>query len=845
MRSDWDNAETAKAWADAVAEGGDVFHHFILKPYLAAALCSVSKPEPQTSCVFYKILANAFGTEVTGQSQSLIDLRVALEASIEAALIQVGQLRVLDIGGGEGFVGRWLAKHCSRYAVIDVSRDLIKYGIERTRASGGVTEFLLGDLNSLKEFDSFDQWLEQGCEVKWRSKDAPSKKLSLDEFDVVLCNNVLDHLTAPAPFLARLAKSMGQAPSRPPLILSTLNPDFFVGAEQWPQRPPTHDGSGDARKVRMGPASRDVTVIPRGWMVVEYLLNAAKFNILCCDPVHICQYPAPVQEELMRRAGLDHYPAGGPFLLWHLSSAHHEQPLSKAEAEVAMDKFEVLREMSPAQRKHVVENLHDVTRVSYAPFEPIAFPSNLPHGFFLVEKGEAEMVVKSGKRQVFGSLSGFGELETGRDVFVSRFLYPVRAGAQGCTAIRIGKDLVADLLESEDHRSLGSTLFDVLRGRVSTYSWVYHRPSYISRDKPPLVVQNANARECENLARLLLFACTMEGGQLRKSFGNAPKNNGLSVLIKLPAMREAVAGASEGEKVRANERDADETSPATSASKNALYLGPTRLLHAIGAIDVFDVQKYTQPSWGPPEAKEFVERAIFDLLYSAIEKVLLSEISKGMSGDPRAAERIRAASRSFSQFQGRGVFPQIPLFQDQEPSWEIFKKQIVRSVSDGDLSLSSDAREFADALQSRFSDTFELEVDHKVLRNAIGRLMYNFAFVRNEFFNRRQARFFVINDMYLLRRIAVSSSDWIPEVLERAKASPYVFGDRHPMSVHEQRAGFSDVWRFHAYLNRFKRFAENYWDAGLDLVHTHDAFFQDSGLVQRALNDMMRRKIGY
>lgn len=835
MRTDWDNPETAAAWADAVANDGDVFHEFILKPYIAACLSALDQDDP--SCVpsiFYRNLGEAFAER---SSDKLPELSHAVREVTARVLGNIKKIKILDIGGGEGFVGRWLRAHCERYTVIDVAADLVRVGAERAREVSAPAEFLRGDLNEVQNFPAFDDWLREGCQEVWRSSALKQRAKSVAEFDVVFCNNVIDHLMSPAAMLSRLSASMGGAQVRPSLVLCTLNPDFFVGAEQWPQKPHKSDGGGEARTVRMGPAARDVTVIPRGWMVVEHLLNAAKFNILSCDPVHISQYPPAVQDEFMRKADLTHKPAGGPFLMWHLSSAHQDRRLTPNELEDAIDRFEILKAMSDAQRRHLVENADRVTRITYAPDEPIAFPSNLPHGFFLVEEGEANMIVRSRQPQVFPKDTGFGELETGRDAFVSRFLYPVRAGSSGCTAIRIDKQLFSKLLEDRTHRSLGASLFDILRDRVSTYSWVYHRSTYTSRSVRPIGVADTSTRvtdrECEQLARVLLFACTMEGGTLRRSMTNVTNNNGLSVLIYLPAMREAIAGGLDAGSDDDADTDHDDGIGRKKRKKNTPYAGAIRLFHAIGAIDTFG--NLPSAISGPGTAKELVQKTFVNLLYLAIEKVLFADIEARID-DVATKDLLNKLKADVFRTRDSGAVPAAPSFLGTRvPGWSVLEKQIVENVLDEGLWLANDAVFFAEALEKKFGEALRQPPDR--LRMAVARFVYNLAFVRNEFINRGQPRFFVVNDMYLLRRIAVGSENWLAEVKQRATTSPYVKAERNELKIYQQARGYADEWRFHAYLSRFERFVENYWSKGLDLVHTHDAFNQEQGMVRRALDD--------
>ena len=113
--------------------------------------------------------------------------------------------------------------------------------------------------------------------------------------------------------------------------------------------------------------------------------------------------------------------------------------------------------------------------------------------------------------------------------------------------------------------------------------------------------------------------------------------------------------------------------------------------------------------------------------------------------------------------------------------------------------------------------------------------MFNLAFAQHQVYRRKTRRFFVINDLYALRRIAIGTTDWVKEVEARAEASPYVSLRRGSFIEASLGTDKSDAWRLDAYLKRFHLFARTAWAANQDLRHSHDPFYDVPNLVARAM----------
>jgi 2-polyprenyl-3-methyl-5-hydroxy-6-metoxy-1,4-benzoquinol methylase len=305
MRSNWQDLNVADNWNSAVGLHGDVFQRLIVKPYLAAMLSTTAQIDGGETTEQF---ANLIKAGTTGNTAEAIIS--AISASCDKALEPISVGRVLDLGAGEGFIGRWLGPHCKQVISVDVSEHLLEKGREKASSRDNLT-FYQGDLDDPGIDTDFDGWLRHRV---------ADQSISASAFDLFLCINVLDHLEDPRRVLVGLASAMARHGKTPELLLSTLNPDFFL-ADQTPFPVLPLGESPPAQTVSMGPANAHVEIVPRSWLTMEKIVSDAGFDIVSCDPIHISQYPGAIQQQFIATARLSTNPSAGPFVLWRLRPA--------------------------------------------------------------------------------------------------------------------------------------------------------------------------------------------------------------------------------------------------------------------------------------------------------------------------------------------------------------------------------------------------------------------------------------------------------------------------------------------------------------------------------------------
>jgi 2-polyprenyl-3-methyl-5-hydroxy-6-metoxy-1,4-benzoquinol methylase len=132
----------------------------------------------------------------------------------------VGEGRVLDVGCAQGTLGLMLAERGVRVSLLDIRPENIEYA--RSRFERGDVSFHVGIL----------------------SETCPPQ----NDFDVVSCTEVLEHVPAPAQFLNELK---GKARPGGRLVLTTPNADYLLA------RLPTYGGATQAVIDEAEPNSLD------------------------------------------------------------------------------------------------------------------------------------------------------------------------------------------------------------------------------------------------------------------------------------------------------------------------------------------------------------------------------------------------------------------------------------------------------------------------------------------------------------------------------------------------------------------------------------------------------------
>ena len=443
-----------------------------------------------------------------------------------------GSFGILDLGGGEGWLGLWLDSWKHSYVVIDES-ELFETHFQARRSDliDGVRQgqrFLKADLDNLNAIEKALRDAEAFANKRSTAErsipavDGGRENNDYDQFSqdrpsIVTILNVLEYLEDPVTLLATVrAWLQAKDPeSDVPIVVSTLSPNLFRmsrNRSRSQQRNATAAPSSERINILYGPDSSDHELIARGLLDYERIFLEAGLEIVFVQQSTVAELPLDLQKALYQQAeqeldvGSEGALYAGPFTFWIL----RPDPMWGLIAvnEVAHeDKSSLLKSLSSlnpiagwlAAKLHARKRLGDVHLIERGPYETVRPRWSFSPGLFLVARGaihrmksdwprEAvkDSVDKSGNQdrrktpqiekfslQTFHKGAAFGELELGTNLLCDRFHDELIAGEDGGSCILIPSRVIGDLLEEEEKQSTVSyALFKTLRERFSEFSWL-------------------------------------------------------------------------------------------------------------------------------------------------------------------------------------------------------------------------------------------------------------------------------------------------------------------------------------------------------------------------------------
>lgn len=234
---EWENnPQLIDPWVKVSSEHGDIYRQFLINP------------------IIYELLR----TDVEESSVSPIQAALT-KWMVERDTAKVGQdwyeewrqteldkrLKILDLGCGEAYRGRWLSRDGVTYVGVDKSNDLLKCARE-----GSAFRVLRADLD------------EKGALRK-----ATQELFKEEPPDWVFAITLLDHLQYPDHLLTDIANLYNHLDKKGHMLAVTCNPEFYANAAQ--ENQPT--------KVRIASIDGD------GGLVTVYLRSPRQFRQLFRD----------------------------------------------------------------------------------------------------------------------------------------------------------------------------------------------------------------------------------------------------------------------------------------------------------------------------------------------------------------------------------------------------------------------------------------------------------------------------------------------------------------------------------------------------------------------------------
>ncbi len=486
-------------------------------------------------------------------------------------------------------------------------------------------------------------------------------------------------------------------------------------------------------------------------MYYEALFTEHGYHVLWCSPTLLWQSEPFLEREYIKLADLNDTPAAGPFVFWVLLAKPLGRPAGRwTEPSSSARRHSPMRaEGLSSQERDLLANLEGVTAYSLPYRYPVLLAHNLSDGCVLVDRGRVVMSRNGTVKQTFYPGDLVGELESGGDMFASRFLYSLHAADKdGVSLLFFPSRLLKTLLDCDE--TIAGRLFRVLRDRVAMHSWIYHKSAGRARKGQKGSLESRFSTSLlEHCARALLFCATAEAR------AGGP-SNGLTVVVTPEELFRLM-------------RDVY-TAEAPQFKDELLYLT------ALGIVDTI--------ADGARHFQEQFRDSWYRILSLATRRLLRrTEVERPWEGEAV----VFAAAGQLLAFPGEG---QLCRIGGPEPGTLRLTDKWLPNVND----LRQQCRQL-------------LKGDYSAERFA--QWLGNLGWLRQMVFRTSGTTtvFVQINDMHFLRRIACSSDQWESDFRRRVERSP-LFNRGRPVPYVQQ---FEDRTRLGAYLARMEDFVAQHW----------------------------------
>lgn len=414
-REDFLNQDTAAAYDAAMGEFGDTWREELVNPVLAGIGLNIVSENAQPPFTVYRSLTSR--PRLTSHSLS--------------------DLRVLDLGCGQGCLGRYLGSAGAHYLGVDSSPRLVELARQRSANSSDIRcTYLTADLDAESDGAIHDAI-------------APT----LEQFGVphlITFVVVLDHIARPEGVLQFVERICGMSTQSPAVVCVTLDPDYLIYSAA-SRGSVEADGSLPVR-VQIESAEREVRAWSRRPLIYERHFRNAGFHVDRCEPLYFAPENNPHNTIAAPTRNASCVPT---FWAWQLSAR-------KTRTELAPSVRERCREILGLDRELKIK-AYSVQQGSRLFAE-----NNLGGELAVVLEGSASTM---GGDIEFEPGEFIGELEAAGDAcHEGHFPYDVIVTADACRAAFISATETAQVLTQKSSR-LATNAFHQLRRHVRETNW--------------------------------------------------------------------------------------------------------------------------------------------------------------------------------------------------------------------------------------------------------------------------------------------------------------------------------------------------------------------------------------
>lgn len=353
---------------------------------------------------------------------------------------KIEKVNVLDLGCGEGYLGRWLSSMGANYLGVDASRELIQAGRMRRSRS------LLNDSFRLRHLDL------EGDSISSVDFEDLSVNFSPHLVTGVI---VLEHIDDPLPLLRETSRLLASNGSMG--LFFTLNPHYL-------QLGSTKEGTQRVRAT-IASASQEVDCIARSLRAMHQLFRDSRLRIVHESPLYLPSSDLVIQEPKELRG----IPPFNAFLVspMPVSEDLHDDTINN------LQNYGFIANLDRAAKEIMFESRSDLSLLTFDSREVILPQNNLGGDLLVLVDGSADLSVNGKIVGSYGPGELLGDLEAAKEEKnITYFPYPVIAGASGASVLHIPAVVAKKLMTFP--MSMAGSLFAQLRNRLVVTLWNYN-----------------------------------------------------------------------------------------------------------------------------------------------------------------------------------------------------------------------------------------------------------------------------------------------------------------------------------------------------------------------------------
>lgn len=708
---------------------------------------------------------------------------------------ELAGVKLLDIGCGEAYRGRWLGRFGLQYLGVDGSRRFIETAEKRRKN-------LERDIAPLVEGQRYEV-----------------HDLSVSSFDfsdlnftpnLAIAVTVFDHLPQPIPLLKKLSAFLANSAPNAPLLVVCLNPRHFesdIGlafGERLQDYGEEESHLGMKKDSKIESAKLAYATLQQGtgsdWSTVnvfyrslggwERIFTEGNFHVLKVAPLQFSD------RTLLNEASSDVYYEAAPFHAWLL---YPKPSGTKATLESLKQIFShersVFANLHADEANAILDHLqksNDVRTIQFNAGDPIAHMDNLGGDVFFVLSGTAQLVSKNGAvLESFETGDIIGELESDEPTdtsdkharqrealryFVQRYILRVEAASDRTELLVLPKSLFESILRNFSKASLSQRLFQNLKNKLLTNLWIYHsekdstdwnKDGFKNRHRE-LADAELSPPHLNAAAKAIMYAATLEAQREKRTSQGALD------------MGVVFCGAGELAHL-IDENDA-------AKLRNHL-----RFLDSVGFIRCLGLKTYVA-SFAWRNAAKMDDRWL-DLRKKAFDNLVVKPLAGEDAALTKRIERVYGSQTGPAD----GILDHIGVadeFFEGEKSGGIVINQRALTANDKLVQLVSG-----------------VVGDESRARKAVGRWLANIGYVNYCIFKTNHERIIRVVDPHALRRLAFDTKAFNSVFLERYRAFPEISAEGKRSLRHDSKI---DVARVNRYIGIIEAFVLSLWREGKD-----------------------------